>query len=452
MLYAVIAVLTFGILVAIHEWGHFWVARRCGVKVLRFAIGFGPVLLRWSDKAGTEYAICALPLGGYVKMLDEREGAVPESERQFAFNNVHPWRRIAIAAAGPLANFVLAIAAFTVIYVSGSQGVAPVVGSVIDKSPAYYADVREGDELLRIDDKRVQSWQDAMQVLMRRLGESGVVDLVVLRSEREVVLQAPLDAWLIGAVEPDLIESFGIEPFSPHIPAKVGEVVVDSAAERAGFLAGDLVVSAASSPISDWYDWVDVVKQYPDTLISVDIIRNDVEETLELRPSGRTIDGTVIGFAGVAPATVSYPPEYLREFVYPLPEAIARSFQRTYELSTFTVASFGKLLTGRISLENLSGPISIAKVASDSARYGLEPYLNILAILSISLAVLNLMPIPVLDGGHIVFHSIEWIKGSPLSDMAQEWSIKIGVSFVLCLMGFAIYNDLSRLQIFKSIF
>lgn len=440
-----IAVFTFGVLVAIHEWGHFWVARRCGVKVLRFAIGFGTPLLRWTDKTGTEFAVCALPLGGYVKMLDEREGAVAASERSMEFNSKHPWRRIAIASAGPIANFMLAFVAFVVIASMGTQGVAPIVGSVGESTPSAKAGLLPGDEITRIDSTVVRSWQDAMQALMQRMGESGSVEIQVERGDSTEVLVAPLDRWLVGAVEPDLLNDFGISPYRLAVSAELSRVLPDSAADKAGIQEGDRVVEIDGNPVVDWYSLVDLIQ--PRGGKTVDIVVDRAGELLVMAVTPTLVENgdESFGRIGVAPVPVEYPPEMIREFTYPGLSAVGKAVQQVQYYSVFTLESFGKLLSGSISVKNLSGPISIAKVASDSAKFGLSSYLTILAILSISLGVLNLMPIPVLDGGHIVFHSIEWIKGSPVSEVIQEWSLRVGGSMVLCLMVFALYNDISRL-------
>ncbi len=442
----IIALITFGILVAIHEFGHFWVARRCGVKVLRFAIGFGPVLFRWQDKLGTEYALCALPLGGYVKMLDEAESSVEEGQQHLAFNKKHPAKRIAIALAGPLANFVLAIMACWLVFVLGTTGVAPIVGKVVSNSPAHIAGLQTNDEITAIDHQIAESWQDVLRHLMLRLGETGDISVTVIRDNQSVELSASVNRWLAGVNEPDLLEGFGIGTYEVPVPAIINEVLSDSAAEKAGLLSGDEITLFNGEPVADWYNWVERIQASADKTVLLGFIRNDTVQFTSITPKAHTSDtGSVVGRAGVSVVPPKYPEAFIREFRYPLHTAFVKSLHQTYTLSVFTLESFGKLLTGLISPKNLSGPITIAKVASDSAKHGLESYLYILALLSISLGVLNLLPIPVLDGGHIVYHTIEWIKGSPVSETVQNIGLRIGVAMVLCLMLFAIVNDVTRL-------
>lgn len=438
-----IVLLTFGVLVAIHEWGHFIVARRCGVKVLRFAIGFGPVILRWRDKHDTEFALCALPLGGYVKMLEQSEEA---SDTSSAFGDKSPKQRIAIALAGPMANFLLAIAVYWFVFVFGSTGVAPIVGNVEANSPAYFAGLESGDEILAIDGHKVESWQTTLRQLMLRLGESGDIQLTIVRDGRERDLQAPVERWLSGNEEPDLLRGLGVEPFRLVVEPVLKEVRPDSAAERAGLLAGDRLLSANGEALIDWYDWVARVQASADKSMLVVVEREQQTLVLNLLPELHTTEsGKKIGLAGVLPVPPEIPEELVREFQYAPHIALVKAVEQTYTMSKFTLESIGKLLQGLISPKNLSGPITIAKVASASAEHGLVAYLNILALLSISLGVLNLLPIPVLDGGHIVYHTIEWLKGSPVSDKVQEIGMRIGITMVLCLMIFAVFNDISRL-------
>lgn len=441
-----VVLLTFGILVAIHEWGHFIVARRCGVKVLRFAIGFGPALLRWRDRHDTEFALCALPLGGYVKMLDEREGDVGAQEAHAAFNNKSPQQRIAIALAGPAANFLLAIAAYWFVFVYGSTGIAPIVGDVSPDSPAYAAGLYEGDELLAVDGHKVESWQTALRQLMLRLGDSGQIHLTVARDGAEHDLTAPITRWLSGSEEPDLLQGLGVRPFQLVVEPVLKEVRPQSAAERAGLLAGDRLLSVNGEPLLDWYDWVARVQAAADVPLLVTVQRGASNVVLTLVPALHTNEaGESIGLAGVLPVPPAIPEEFVRRFQYAPHVAFGKALEQTLVMSKFTLQSIAKLIQGLISPKNLSGPITIAKVATASAEHGLVAYLNILAVLSISLGVLNLLPIPVLDGGHIVYHSIEWFKGSPVSERVQAIGMRIGITMVLCLMLFAIVNDISRL-------
>ncbi len=444
-------VVTLGILVSIHEFGHFWVARRCGVKVLKFSVGFGKTLWSRTDKQGTEYAIAAIPLGGYVKMLDEREGPVPESERHLSFNNKPVLSRIAIVAAGPIANFILAIVALWLMYLMGVRTLLPQVGEVIKDSPAAIAGIQPGDELVSIDGELTPGWQQVNMALLGSLGESRTLTISVRPGEpgqppEGAVYEKRIEVtdWLIGHEQPDPVKDLGIRAFYPGIPAVIGQLSKDGAAERSGIKVNDLVLSSAGVQIKDWMHWVETVRSNPGKTLPVELEREGEIISINLVPAAKLVDGEKIGFIGAGVKRVPFPEGLIRNMQFGPVDSLVRGVQGTWSLTSMTLESFWKLITGLISVKNLSGPITIAKVAGASFESGLENFLYFLAMLSVSLGVLNLLPIPVLDGGHLLFYLVEMIRGRPLSEKTQMMGLKIGVTLVVGIMMLAIYNDLSR--------
>ncbi|ALI02597.1 sigma E protease regulator RseP [Pseudomonas sp. FW306-02-F02-AA] len=447
-LYMIVGTLVaLGVLVTFHEFGHFWVARRCGVKVLRFSVGFGLPLLRWHDRRGTEFVIAAIPLGGYVKMLDEREGEVPAEQLDQAFNRKSVRQRIAIVAAGPIANFLLALAFFWVLAMLGTEQVRPVIGAVEVGSMAAKAGLSPGQEIVAIDGEPTSGWAAVNLQLVRRLGESGSLQLLVREqgstadSPRELVL----DHWLKGADEPDPIRSLGIRPWRPALPPVLAELDPKGPAQAAGLKTGDRLLALDGQALTDWQQVVDWVRVRPDTKIVLHIERDgaqiDVPVTLATRDKAKVASG----YLGAGVKAIDWPPEMIREVSYGPVAAIGEGARRTWTMSVLTLDSLKKMLFGELSVKNLSGPITIAKVAGASAQSGVADFLNFLAYLSISLGVLNLLPIPVLDGGHLLFYLIEWARGRPLSDRVQSWGIQIGISLVIGVMLLALVNDLGRL-------
>ncbi|MGB5145770.1 MAG: sigma E protease regulator RseP [Porticoccaceae bacterium] len=438
--------LVLGVLITFHEYGHFWVARRCGIRVLRFSIGFGPALVRWHDRSGTEFVVAALPLGGYVKMLDEREGEVAESERNQAFNRKSVAQRIATVAAGPLANFVLAVAAYWVVFVLGVQGIAPVVAKVMPGSVAATAGLVAGDEIVAVDGAATPTVQALSEMLVRRLGDSGAIRFrVVTRGatdEREVTAQ--LAHWDLDPAAPDPIGDIGIELYRPPIPAVVASVESGSPAAQAGLRAGDRILTADGIAIADWAQWVEYVRARPGQAIALVVERAGERPALSVTPKRVTSGGETFGQVGVAVAAVEWPAEYRREQRYGPVAAFTRSLTTTWDTAAMILGSVRKMIIGDISVRHLSGPITIAKVAGASAQYGLVPLLQFMALLSVSFGVLNLLPIPVLDGGHLAYYALEAVRGRPLSERIQEAGYRIGLSLVIGLMLLALYNDVSR--------
>ncbi len=441
-------IVTLGILVTVHEYGHFWVARRCGVKVLKFSVGFGKPLYRWFDKTGTEYAIAWIPLGGYVSMLDEREGDVSDEEKPFAFNQQSVWKRIAIVAAGPVANFLLAILTYWVLFVSGTSALAPVVGSVHPDSLAYEAGIEAQSELISIDGEAVHSWQDAGMQLLSRVGDTGQIRIVTQEwqgyHQQEHALS--VERWLAGEKEPNPLTAIGITPFSPHLKPVIGQVLPDGAAQRSGLGVGDVILTANGEPVTDWMHWVKLVQASPDQPLMLEVQRSGSVELLSITPDLRRLDdGRDIGYIGAAAQRGEWPEGMVREVQYGVLESVPNAVIKTADMIVLTLDSIGKMVVGLISVDNLSGPITIAQVASDSAKGGLESFLTFLAYISISLGVLNLLPIPVLDGGHLLFYLIEAVSGRPVPEKAQQFGLRIGMMLLAGLMMIAFYNDLMRL-------
>ncbi|RON54913.1 sigma E protease regulator RseP [Pseudomonas frederiksbergensis] len=447
-LYMIVGTLVaLGVLVTFHEFGHFWVARRCGVKVLRFSVGFGMPLLRWHDKQGTEFVLAAIPLGGYVKMLDEREGEVPADQIDQSFNRKSVRQRIAIVAAGPIANFLLAMVFFWVLAMLGSEQVRPVIGAVESGSIAAKAGLSPNQEIVAIDGEPTSGWAAVNLQLVRRLGESGTLQLLVreqgstAESPRELVL----DHWLKGADEPDPIRSLGIRPWRPALPPILAELDSKGPAQAAGLKTGDRLLALDGKALDDWQQVVDTVRIHPDTKIMLRVERDGAQIDVPVTLAARGASKAPTGYLGAGVKAVDWPPEMIREVSYGPVAAIGEGARRTWTMSVLTLDSLKKMLFGELSVKNLSGPITIAKVAGASAQSGVADFLNFLAYLSISLGVLNLLPIPVLDGGHLLFYLIEWARGRPLSDRVQGWGIQIGISLVVGVMLLALVNDLGRL-------
>jgi len=447
-LYMIIGTLVaLGVLVTFHEFGHFWVARRCGVKVLRFSVGFGTPLVRWHDRQGTEFVIAAIPLGGYVKMLDEREGDVPPALVGQSFNRKPVGQRIAIVAAGPVANFLLAIFFFWVLAMLGSQQIRPVIGTVENGSPAAAAGLTAGQEIVSVDGKPTNGWSAVNLQLVRRLGESGTLNIGVRDegSSTEQQRQVKLDQWLKGADEPDPIRSLGLQPWRPAIEPVLAEIDPKGPAGAAGLKTGDRLLGIGGQSVNEWQQVVDSVRARPGAQVVVRVERDgaplDVPVTLGVKGEGEA----AAGYLGAGVKAGQWPASMLREVSYGPLEAVGEGLSRTWNMSVLTLGSLKKMLFGELSVKNLSGPITIAKVAGASAQSGVGDFLNFLAYLSISLGVLNLLPIPVLDGGHLLFYLVEWARGRPLSDRVQGWGVQIGISLVLGVMLLALINDLGRL-------
>ena len=439
--------ITLGILVTIHEWGHYWVARRCGVKVLRFSVGFGKPIWMRKGKDGTEYAVAAIPLGGYVRMLDEREGPVPEDLKSQAFNNKSVYQRIAIVAAGPLVNLIFALFAYWFLFIWGVTVVKPVVGAVSPDSIAEQAGLQPNYEIAEIDGREVLSWEEINLALAARVGETGVLTLRAgepnsgwLRS-----YTANLQNWNVDLETTSPLRAFGLSPWQPEVPAVIGQIASEGPASRAGLQEGDKVVSIDDAPIVNWMDLVNKVQVSYGTDLRFKIIRNGRAEEVDVRPGLRPGGDSSVGYIGAGVVVPQWPEDMLRDLSQGPVDALVSAYDKTVQMIGLTLDSIKKMIVGVISVKNLSGPITIAKVAGASASSGLESFISFLAYLSISLGVLNLLPIPMLDGGHLVYYFVELIRGRPVSERTQAFGMRLGMALLFSLMAIAFFNDLARL-------
>ena len=441
--------LALGVLITFHEFGHFWVARLCDVKILRFSVGFGrPIYRRLFGKDRSEFVIAALPLGGYVKMLDEREGAVLPAEAQRAFNNKPLSQRFAIVVAGPVFNLVFAIMAYWVMFTVGITGLKPVVGEVESGSIAQQAGIEAGDEIISVDDQRTPTWSSVIDVFVERIVEEKQVDFVLKdvrgneRITRIDLSRVSIDDMAGG----HLMTTLGMLPEKPVIPAIIGEVIKGGAAERAALKAGDKILEVDGVKVNDWLQWVEIIRKNPKQQLSIKLERNGTVLSGELTPAAEMVEGERIGRIGAIVDT-SFQNDHSRTALesYSLLPALVKATGKTFDMSVMTLRILAKMLVGKASVKNLSGPISIAQYAGHSAELGLVAFLSFLAIVSISLGVLNLLPIPLLDGGHLLYYLVELIKGSPVSETVQVIGQQLGLAILLGLMGLAFYNDILRL-------
>ena len=440
-------IVAISILVTVHEFGHFWVARRCGVRVLTFSIGFGQALYRRHDRHGTEYIIAAIPLGGYVKMVDEREEAVPEHWLPEAFNRKPVWQRIAIVAAGPIANFVLAFVVLWALNLGGGVGLAPVIGSVQAGSPAAVAGLEKGQEILAIDGVQTPTRADVSRQLVKRLGDSGEIHVRSQYPDSSLTYDSVLDVhnWLSDHTDPDPVAGIGVEFYVPPILPVLGEIVRGGAAERAGLQAGDRVVRIDDTAIGSWEELVAYVRLRPDQALQVSVERAGQTLNLAVHSQMKQDEkGQPVGMIGVGVKAPEWPPGMQRRFHYGFWEAGLQSGREVAEMSALFAVSIKKLVLGQISPSNISGPISIAKISDESMRAGLTAFATILAFLSISLGVINLVPLPILDGGHILYFLVEAVTGKPVSMKVQEVGFRIGLFLLVALMALAFYNDFMR--------
>ncbi|GAB3683414.1 RIP metalloprotease RseP [Salinisphaera aquimarina] len=440
-------IVAIGLLVAVHEYGHFWVARRMGVKVLRYSIGFGPKLWgRISPRTGIEYWLSAIPLGGYVKMLDEREGEVAEVDKPYAFNRQHPAKRIAIVAAGPGVNFLFAVAAYWLVFMIGVAGIKPMIGAVPDGTLAASAGLRAGDEITEVAGKTMGDWQDLRLTLLERGLDGDPVQLSV-QSRDGRLRTVGLDLTHVPADPEKLFDRLGLAPYQPPATPLIAGVLDDTAASRAGLEKGDEITAFNGDPLDTPQALVDRVKAQPGAKVMLSVTRNDrnIEVPVTLA-SIKDDNGTDVGRLGAQIGVDAAAWDAMRTTrqLGPL-AAVPAAVAKTWDVSSLTVRLMGRMLTGDVSWRNVSGPIQIANYAGQTASIGLEAFVGFLALVSVSLAVLNLLPIPVLDGGHLLYYSIEWIRGRPLSEAVQVAGQQAGMVALLMLMTLAFYNDIARL-------
>jgi regulator of sigma E protease len=435
--YVFALVVTLGVLVTVHELGHFLMARAAGAHVVRFCIGFGPVIASRFDRRGTEYAVAVVPLGGYVRILDEREDEIPPGLEARTFNRLSAWWRIGFALGGPAANFVLAFVVYWGLFVAGSTDVVPIIAAPAAETPAAQAGLAPNTEIVSIDGTPTATWADISMALAARLGDSGRIDVVTRSpgSSLQQTRQLRIKDWQRGVDEPDLFGSLGLVP---TLPAVLGEVLDEGPAHAAGLQHWDRVISVDGRPISSWGEWVDVLRAAPAQTLRVEIERDGSQRTVSLTPQARDAgDGTRYGYVGVAPL--------MREVNHGVLEALPLGLHETAAKTALTFELLSKMVTGLVSTRNLSGPITIAKVAGDSARSGWRSFFAVLALLSISLGVLNLLPIPILDGGHVLFYATELVIGRPVPDRIQALGMQVGLAIVGGMMLLAFYNDITRL-------
>lgn len=435
-------IIALGLLVVIHEWGHFWVARRCGVKVLRFSVGFGKPLWQRMGKNGTEFVVAALPLGGYVKMLDEREAEVAPHEQSQAFNRQSLTKRNAIIAAGPVANFIFAIMAYWLILIIGVPGLKPVIENITDDSPASIAGMQPGDQIDEVNSYKTPTWQTVYRQILLASPGAETVNLTVSRQGASQHLSMQLPERL-GEQDSNIMTLLGIQPQRPKLPAILSEIEPDSPASRAGLQSGDELLSANGEKLDDWQAWVALIQSNAGETMAVRYQRAGEIYRTELTPIATDNGQGRIG-AGVDTSSASLPESMQSELKYGPLAAVPAAVGQTWQFSAATIKSLWGMLTGTVSTKNLGGPVSIAQFAGSSASQGLVAFLGFLAMISISLGILNLLPVPVLDGGHLLMNFIEWVKGKPLSEMTQQRFTQIGMVLVLTLMFFALWNDLLR--------
>ncbi|GKQ66871.1 zinc metalloprotease [Aeromonas caviae] len=439
-------IVALGLLVAVHEFGHFWVARRCGVKVERFSIGFGKAIWRRLGKDGTEYVLALIPLGGYVKMLDGRVDELKPGEEAQAFNHKSVWARMAIVAAGPMANFVFALFAFWLMFMIGVPSVKPVVGEVRPASIVAEAGILPGMEIVGVGGEETGDWESVTYALISHLGDDSVkLKLKAANTSYAVDKTLQLAGWKFDPDKESPIGSLGIVPLGGKVLPVVEAVVPSSASEKAGLQIGDRIKGVDGEAITEWAQFVERVQQSPAQPLQVTVERRGSEMTLTLTPDGKKVKGQLVGFVGLSPQLVPLPDEYRTLLQYGPLQALWHGVHKTWSLITLTFDMIGKLIGGIVSLDNLSGPISIAKGAGSSADYGLVYFLGFLALISVNLGIINLFPLPVLDGGHLVYFLIEAITGKPVSEKIQEVGFRIGAAILMLLMGIALFNDFARL-------
>ncbi|MCC5794394.1 MAG: RIP metalloprotease RseP [Chromatiales bacterium] len=442
-------IVAIGVLVAVHEYGHYIVARMYGIKVLRYSIGFGKVL--WSRRSGpdnTEYCISAIPLGGYVKLLDERDCAVTLAERDRAFNRQPIPARIAVLFAGPGFNLAFAVLAYWLMFMVGVPGLKPMVGNIQADSTAEVAGLRDGDTITAVGGRPVATWEGAIIAMLDSMLGEGEIRLTLADQqgrERSAVL--PTAGRESELTEPgQLLVRLGFEPYSPRVPPLIGDLSPGGSAERSGLRSGDLVLSADGEAVANWVEWVDYVRARPGETVPLTVLRDGRELSLDLDIDVLESAEGPIGRIG---AGVLFPDDVLAamraEERYGLLAAVPQAALKTWEMTQLTVRMLWRMVTGDVSPRNISGPINIAQYAGQSATIGLPAFLSFLAIVSISLGILNLLPVPMLDGGQIVYSLAEAAKGSPLSERTQIIGQQVGILLLLLLMSFAFYNDLSRL-------
>jgi regulator of sigma E protease len=449
LLYTIAAfVVALGILIVVHEYGHYLAARICNVKVLRFSVGFGRPLLVWRrGRDATEWILAAIPFGGYVKMLDEREGPVEAADQARAFNRQGVWRRVFIVAAGPVFNLLFAIAVYAGLFLHGLPEPRPILAEPAAGTFAHAAGLRAGDTVRAVGGESIQTWQELRwRVIQGALQRESLA--LEVSNEREAIAHRKLDMTSFPAAdfEGDALERIGLRLYRPPLDPVFSTIVPGSAAERAGLKVGDRVLEAAGKPIAYWEELVQAIRARPGAPLRLAVVRNGERIAIEVVPDAASAGGVQIGRIGAAPRVPeSHSERILVRVNYGLFGAIAKATAKTWDISLFSLKMLGRMLIGEVSWKHLSGPVTIADYAGQSAQMGWLSYVTFLALISVSLAVLNLLPIPLLDGGHLLYYAVEIIRGSPVSDRTMELGQRVGLALLLLMMAFAFYNDLNRL-------
>jgi regulator of sigma E protease len=441
-------IVAIAVLVFFHELGHYWVARLCNVKVLRFSLGFGKVIYTKRFAGGeTEWALSLFPIGGYVKMLDEREGEVQPHELARAFNRQPVLKRMAIVVAGPVANLLLAIVLYWALFIYGVPGIKPVLGTVPPATAAAAAQLRAQDIIVGINGQATPSWQEVRWILLELVLQKQSANLELRTQQGETFFRV----LEMGALQPadldgNFLQKLGLQPYQPPIIPVIDKLSADGTAQRGGLREQDKILRVNGQTITQWDAFVDVVRSHPGVALNVEVERTGSTLTLSITPDTFTDSGKEVGRigAGVKIDRAAYD-ALLTEVHYPPLSALSEAVRKTWETSAVSLKMMGKMVLGEVSLKNLSGPITIADYAGQSAQMGVGAYLGFLALISISLGVLNLLPIPLLDGGHLLYYTVELIKGSPVSDELWEAGQKVGIALLVTMMAFALYNDISRL-------
>jgi regulator of sigma E protease len=442
-------IVALGVLITFHEFGHYWVARRFDVKILRFSIGFGRAIYKKNfGKDNTEFVIASLPLGGYVKMLDEREGEVKKEELPRSFNYKPLWQRFAIVSAGPIFNFIFAIFAYWVIFVVGVNGLKPFIGEVEPASISSQSGLASGQEILSINEVKTPTWSTVLDELVNHTVSGDVINLEVIDSDG-VERKVEIDLSRISIdemAEGKLLEALGLSVIKLKLAAIIGKVLPGGIAEKSGLLQYDEILSANNEIVTSWGEWVAMIRKSPNQVLDVEVLRGDSIIKIEMIPERIQSEGEVIGRIGAA---VFRPDDLFDSYFtiesYSLPDAFIKALKKTWEMSVLTLRVLGKMIIGEASVKNLSGPISIAQYAGQSAGIGLVAFFSFMAIVSVSLGVLNLLPVPLLDGGHLMYYLVELVIGKPVSEAIQILGQQVGIVLLLGLMSIAIFNDITRL-------
>lgn len=456
-------IVTIGILVTIHEYGHYQVARWCGIRVLKFSIGFGkPLWKKTFGKDGTEFVLAAIPLGGYVKMLDERElkqeqedldytGPVvqyTEAELASAFNRKSVYKRMAVVLAGPMANLLLAILLYWVLFLLGVTGLKPIIGEVLEGGLASQANLKKGDIIQSVDGKAVKTWQDARWLLLNASLEKPAIEIESLNTQQVIQRHTLSFSGINNDAEQDILYKLGMEIIQPNLPAVIGELLPDSAASLAGFQVNDQILSIDHVTMKNWDDVVNAVKNSPNKQMQFKVIRAKQTILINATPVVIQEGGKQVGRLGASVKVNRQEMQSMMiEIHYSPLESLQKAIEKTWDTSVFSLKMLGNMIVGKVSWKGISGPVSIASFAGESANLGLKVFIGFLALVSISIGVLNLLPIPVLDGGHLMYYIAEIIKGSPVSEQAMMAGQRVGLGVLGLLMMVAIFNDINRFMI-----